>query len=170
MKFRRLLPALAAAALLAACSSASDDNGGISNTGTAPASVPMQSSAPVNSGPAPGSVEEFMTVVGDRVFFGLDQYNLSPQAQASLRSQAAWLNRYANRSVILEGHADERGTREYNLALGERRASAARDYLVAQGIAPQRIRVISYGKERPVCGQSTDACWNQNRRAVTVLQ
>jgi peptidoglycan-associated lipoprotein len=170
MKFRRLLPALAAAALLAACSSASDDNGGISNTATAPASVPMQSAAPVNSGPAPGSVEEFMTVVGDRVFFSLDQYNLSPQAQASLRSQAAWLNRYANRSVILEGHADERGTREYNLALGERRASSARDYLVAQGIAPQRIRVISYGKERPVCGQSTDACWNQNRRAVTVLQ
>jgi peptidoglycan-associated lipoprotein len=129
-----------------------------------------QSSAPVNTGPAPGSAEEFMTVVGDRVFYSLDQYNLSPQAQNTLRAQAAWLNRYGNRSIVIEGHADERGTREYNIALGERRAAAARNYLVAQGVAPQRIRVISYGKERPVCGESSEACWAQNRRGVTVLQ
>lgn len=172
MKFR-LLPVFAAAALLAACSTASDETGGASGvgagagTGGADYSAPAQ---PVQAGPAAGSAEEFMTVVGDRVFFGFDQYSLSPEAQITLREQAGWLRQYQDRTLIVEGHADERGTREYNLALGERRANSMKDFLVAQGIQSQRIRVVSYGKERPVCGESMDACWAQNRRGVTVLQ
>lgn len=173
MKFSRLLPALAVAALLAACSSASDENGGASGSGMGSGSTGGMGSSSSSSnmnGPAPGSAEEFMTVVGDRVFFGLDKYTLSAEAQAVLRNQSAWLKRYGNRSLVIEGHADERGTREYNLALGERRASSVRDFLVAQGVAPQRLRVVSYGKERPACGQSTEECWSMNRRGVSVLQ
>lgn len=173
MKFR-LLPVFAAAALLAACSTASDETGGASGTGAGAAGTGgadySASAQPVETGPAPGSSEEFMTVVGDRVFFGFDEYSLSSEARATLRDQAQWLSQYPDRTLIVEGHADERGTREYNLALGERRANSVKDFLTAQGIQPQRIRVVSFGKERPVCGESTDACWSQNRRGVTVLQ
>ena len=171
MKFR-ILSVLAAGALLAACSTASEDTGGASGaaTGTGTGGSGMTATAPVQTGPAPGSSEEFMTVVGDRVFFGLDQYNLSPEAQATLRDQARWLRQYPDRLLIVEGHADERGTREYNLALGERRANSVKDFLVAQGVDMRRMRVVSFGKERPVCGESTEACWTQNRRGVTVLQ
>jgi peptidoglycan-associated lipoprotein len=98
----------------------------------------------------PGSVQEFNQTVGDRVFFDTDQTNLSPAAQATLDKQAVWLNRYNRYSFIIEGHADERGTREYNFALGAQRAQAVRDYLVAKGVSPARMRTISYGKERPV--------------------
>lgn len=176
MKFRQLLPVIAAAALLAACSSSSDDAGGASGAGGAGG---MGGGSGYSSGgngsgrsggPAPGSTEEFMTVVGDRVFFNTDQYSLTAEGQAVLRNQAAWLRKYPNRSVVVEGHADERGTREYNLALGERRASSVKDFLLAQGIPAQRLRVVSYGKERPVCAQSSDDCWQQNRRGVSVLQ
>lgn len=172
MKYR-LLPVFAAAALLAACSTAPEETGGASGVGAGPAvssSGAAPTAMPVQTGPAPGSSEEFMTVVGDRVFFGFDQYSLSSEAQATLRDQAAWLRQYPDRTLILEGHADERGTREYNLALAERRANSVKDYLVAQGVNPQRLRVVSFGKERPVCGESTDSCWSQNRRGVTVLQ
>ncbi|MGC2854459.1 peptidoglycan-associated lipoprotein Pal [Novispirillum sp. DQ9] len=165
MKYR-LLPAIAAAALLAACSTAPQEDAGATGAGAGAGT----GTTTTQTGPAPGSAEEFMKVVGDRVFFGYDQYSLTPEAQAALRQQAAWLQRYRNHSVVLEGHADERGTREYNLALGERRANSVREFLAAQGVDAGRIRVISYGKERPVCGDSAESCWTQNRRGVTVLQ
>ncbi|MCA8930954.1 MAG: peptidoglycan-associated lipoprotein Pal [Rhodospirillaceae bacterium] len=125
--------------------------------------------APATTGPAAGSVEEFVQVVGDRVFFGFDRYDLSPEARATLEAQAAWLQQYPNVTVQVEGHADERGTRAYNLALGDRRATAARNYLVALGISDSRISTISYGKERPAVLGSNEAAWAQNRRAVTVI-
>ncbi|HEY1885132.1 MAG TPA: peptidoglycan-associated lipoprotein Pal [Roseiarcus sp.] len=117
----------------------------------------------------PGSVQEFNQTVGDRVFFTTDQTDLSSTAQATLDKQAAWLNQYNKYSFTIEGHADERGTREYNFALGSRRAQAVHDYLVAKGISASRMRTISYGKERPVAVCDDISCWSQNRRAVTVL-
>ena len=117
----------------------------------------------------PGSVQEFNQTVGDRVFFDTDQTDLSQTAQATLDKQAAWLNQYNKYSFTIEGHADERGTREYNFALGSRRAQAVRDYLVAKGVSASRMRTISYGKERPVAVCDDISCWSQNRRAVTVL-
>jgi peptidoglycan-associated lipoprotein len=117
----------------------------------------------------PGSERDFQLNVGDRVFFPNDISTLSPEAQETLRRQAQWLKLYPNVTVQVEGHADERGTREYNLALSARRAANARDFLVAQGIAPNRISTISYGKERPVALCDAEACWSQNRRAVTVI-
>jgi len=117
----------------------------------------------------PGSVQEFNQTVGDRVFFNTDQTDLSPTAQATLDKQAAWLNQYNKYNFTIEGHADERGTREYNFALGERRAQAVHDYLAAKGVSASRMRTISYGKERPVATCDDISCWSQNRRAVTVL-
>jgi peptidoglycan-associated lipoprotein len=117
----------------------------------------------------PGSVQEFNQTVGDRVFFTTDQTDLSPTAQATLDKQAAWLNQYNKYSFTIEGHADERGTREYNFALGSRRAQAVHDYLAAKGISGSRMRTISYGKERPVAVCNDISCWSQNRRAVTAL-
>ncbi|SUB02527.1 Minor outer membrane protein Omp16 [Pannonibacter phragmitetus] len=117
----------------------------------------------------PGSSQDFVVNVGDRVFFSNDQSTLSGQAQATLDKQAQWLNNYSRYTITMEGHADERGTRQYNIALGARRANAARDYLVSRGISAARIRTISYGKERPVAVCDDESCWSQNRRAVTVL-
>jgi peptidoglycan-associated lipoprotein len=117
----------------------------------------------------PGSVQEFNQTIGDRVFFTTDETDLSPTAQATLDKQAAWLNQYNKYSFTIEGHADERGTREYNFALGSRRAQSVHDYLVAKGISGSRMRTISYGKERPVAVCDDISCWSQNRRAVTVL-
>jgi peptidoglycan-associated lipoprotein len=116
-----------------------------------------------------GSVQEFNQTVGDRVFFDTDQTDLSPTAQATLDKQAAWLTQYSRYTFTIEGHADERGTREYNFALGARRAQAVHDYLAAKGVATSRMRTISYGKERPVAVCDDISCWSQNRRAVTVL-
>lgn len=109
-------------------------------------------------------------VAGDRVLFALDSHSLSASAQATLQKQAEWLNHFGNISVVIEGHADERGTREYNLALGDRRANSVRDYLVSLGIDPGRISTVSYGKERPVADCSAESCWSQNRRAVTTVR
>ncbi|MDR3450714.1 MAG: peptidoglycan-associated lipoprotein Pal [Alphaproteobacteria bacterium] len=117
----------------------------------------------------PGTQEDLVVNVGDRVFFELDQSELSSEAQATLDRQAAWLKKYATAKVTVEGHCDERGTREYNLALGERRATAAKNYLVAAGIPAARISTVSYGKERPAVVGSNEAAWAQNRRAVTVV-
>lgn len=117
----------------------------------------------------PASAAYFQQSVGDRVFFPVDQSTLTDAARATLAQQAVWLNRYADYAVIIEGHADEQGTREYNLALGARRASAVQDYLISQGVAASRIRTVSYGKERPVEVCSDEACYAKNRRAVTVL-
>jgi len=118
---------------------------------------------------APGSQQDFVVNVGDRVFFETDSSELTPQARATLDKQAQWLNLYNHYAFTIEGHADERGTREYNLALGARRAQNVRDYLISRGIAAQRMRTISYGKERPVATCDDISCWSQNRRAVTVL-
>ena len=118
---------------------------------------------------APGSQQDFVVNVGDRVFFDTDSSDLSDQARATLDKQAQWLNMYNRYSFTIEGHADERGTREYNLALGARRAETVREYLVSRGIAASRMRTISYGKERPVATCDDISCWSQNRRAVTVL-
>lgn len=118
----------------------------------------------------PGSRADFIAQAGsDRVLFAFDSYSLDAEARDILGRQAEWLNRYPNVRVTIEGHADERGTREYNLALGERRANAARNFLAAQGVAANRMNVISYGKERPAVDGSNEAAWAQNRRAVTVL-
>ena len=117
----------------------------------------------------PGSPQDFVVNVGDRVFFDTDSSELSSAARATLDKQALWLNQNARYTFIIEGHADERGTREYNIALGARRATTTRDYLVAHGVAANRMRTISYGKERPVAVCNDISCWSQNRRAVTVL-
>jgi peptidoglycan-associated lipoprotein len=126
-----------------------------------------------NLGPGggpPGSQQEFLVTVGDRVFFETDSSSLTPTAIATLDKQAAWLNKYANYRILMEGHADERGTREYNIALGARRASIAVNYLVSKGVNPNRIQQKSFGKERPVAICDDISCWSQNRRAVTVVQ
>ncbi|WP_028033592.1 peptidoglycan-associated lipoprotein Pal [Chelativorans sp. J32] len=118
---------------------------------------------------APGSRQEFTVAIGDRIFFDTDSSVIRADAQATLARQAQWLNQYPSYTVTVEGHADERGTREYNLALGARRAAAARDFLVSRGVAASRIQTISYGKERPVAVCDDISCWSQNRRGVTVL-
>jgi len=120
-------------------------------------------------GAGPGSYQEFSGSVGDRVFFDTDQTDLSDRAQATLDKQAAWLNRYGRYNFTVEGHADERGTRDYNFALGSRRAESVKNYLISKGVSASRIRTISYGKERPVATCDDISCWSQNRRAVTVL-
>jgi peptidoglycan-associated lipoprotein len=117
----------------------------------------------------PGSQQDFVVNVGDRVFFESDQTDLTPQSRATLDTQAQWLQTYNRNSFTIEGHADERGTREYNIALGARRAQNVRDYLASRGIDPSRMHTISYGKERPVAVCNDISCWSQNRRAVTVL-
>jgi peptidoglycan-associated lipoprotein len=118
---------------------------------------------------APGSQQDFVVNVGDRVFFETDSSELTEQARATLDKQAQWLNNYNRYAFTIEGHADERGTREYNIALGARRAETVRQYMVSRGIPAQRMRTISYGKERPVAICNDISCWSQNRRAVTVL-
>ena len=118
---------------------------------------------------APGSYQDFASNVGDRVFFETDSTELTSTAQATLDKQAAWLNQYSRYAFTIEGHADERGTREYNFELGARRGEAAKAYLVAKGVAVSRIKTVSYGKERPVAVCNDISCWSQNRRAVTVL-
>jgi peptidoglycan-associated lipoprotein len=118
---------------------------------------------------APGSQQDFVVNVGDRVFFESDSTELTAQSRSTLDKQAQWLQMYNRYAFTIEGHADERGTREYNIALGARRAQVVRDYLAARGIEPNRMRTISYGKERPVAVCNDISCWSQNRRAVTVL-
>lgn len=125
---------------------------------------------PDRGGVVPGSQQDFLAnVSSDRIFFGFDQYNIDAEDMATLQSQSRWLQRYPAVRVTLEGHADERGTRDYNIALGERRANAAKNYLVSLGIDGNRINVISYGKERPAELGSNEEAWAKNRRAVTVV-
>ena len=154
----KFLSLIAAVALVAACETAPKDTGAATTDGAATAGTVR-----------PGSQEDLVVNVGDRVFFGLDRYDLSPEARGTLDRQAQWLKTYPNVTVTVEGHADERGTREYNLALGERRANSVKNYLVAQGIPSGRVKVVSYGKERPAVLGSGEAAWAQNRRGVTVV-
>lgn len=121
------------------------------------------------SAATPGSQQDFTVNVGDRIFFDTDSSVIRADAAATLDRQAQWLGQYGNYQITVEGHADERGTREYNLALGARRAAATREYLASHGVPANRIRTISYGKERPVAVCDDISCWSQNRRAVTAL-
>ena len=141
--------------LLAACDSSSSTDGTSGSNG-------MGSTAP-------GTQGDLSTNVGDRVFYELDSSTLNGEAQATLDRQAKWLGQYSNVNIVIEGHADERGTREYNIALGERRATAAKNYLVNSGVSAARVSIISYGKERPAVMGSDESAWSQNRRAVTVI-
>jgi peptidoglycan-associated lipoprotein len=152
------LAAVAAAILMVAACSSTSENAGASTT-------PSSSQSSV----VPGTQQDLVTNVGDRVFFDFDKSVLKDEGKATLQRQAAWMKLYPNLTFTLEGHADERGTREYNLALGGRRAAAAKDYLVSLGVDAARINTVSYGKERPVCLESNENCWSQNRRAVTVV-
>jgi len=162
----RLISAVSATLLLAACASDKKDDIGSEAIGSSqPAAV-----QPVPAGPAMDSAEYFNQLVGNSVYYDLDEYSLNGAAQATLRGQASWLNQNPSRSIVVEGHCDERGTREYNLGLGERRANAVKDYLVSLGVAPSRVRTISYGKERPLCVASNEDCWSGNRRGVSVVQ
>ena len=117
----------------------------------------------------PGSPQDFTVNVGDRIFFDTDSTSIRADAQQTLDRQAQWLQRYPNYAITVEGHADERGTREYNLALGARRATAVQEFLIANGVAGNRLRTVSYGKERPLAVCSDEQCYSQNRRAVTVI-
>ena len=133
------------------------------------ASKPNATDSLASGAAVPGSQQDFVVNVGDRVFFETDQTELTAPARATLDKQAQWLQQYGNYSFTIEGHADERGTREYNIALGARRAQNVRNYLASRGIQPNRMRTVSYGKERPVAVCNDISCWSQNRRAVTVL-
>lgn len=157
--FKKLLCLMAALVLVSACDTTGTDDG----AGNANGANGQKGAA------RPGTQEDLVVNVGDRVFFGFDKSDLSTEAQATLDRQATWLKKYGTAKITLEGHSDERGTREYNLALGERRATAAKNYLVAAGIAANRVNTVSYGKERPAVVGSNEAAWAQNRRAVTVV-
>ena len=131
---------------------------------------PAEATPPPPSGPVKGSQEDFLaSVAADKIYFDTDKYDIDAQDQSVLASQAQWLAANPTVKVTVEGHADERGTREYNIALGAKRAQVARDYLASRGLDPSRIRTISYGKERPVAVCNDISCWSQNRRAVTLL-
>jgi peptidoglycan-associated lipoprotein len=130
---------------------------------------PDQTAALGGAAAVPGSQQDFIVNVGDRVFFESDSSELTPQARETLDKQAQWLNQYSRYAFTIEGHADERGTREYNIALGARRAQTVQAYLVSRGVMAQRMHTISYGKERPVAVCNDISCWSQNRRTVTVL-
>ncbi len=159
---RKVLTLVAALAFLAACETAGSEGGAAGAGGAGGAGL---------SGPAtPGSQQDLVVNVGDRVFFDFDSSAITAEGRATLDRQSAWLKRYATARVAVEGHCDERGTREYNLALGERRAQAVKNYLVAAGIDSGRISTISYGKERPAVVGNNEAAWGQNRRSVTVAQ
>ncbi|MGC9952840.1 MAG: peptidoglycan-associated lipoprotein Pal [Rhizomicrobium sp.] len=136
-----------------------------------PPAQPAQTPAAVTPAPSivPGSAEDLRVNVGDTVHFDYDKYAILDADKATLQRQANWLARYPAVRVTIEGNCDERGTREYNLALGARRANAVKEYLVSLGVAASRVDTISYGKERPICSESTESCWAQNRRGVTTI-
>ena len=160
----KMISLLAALTLVAACASEPEETADTSGQGTTTTTSSTESAQPSIT---PGSEEEFITEVGDRVFFALDSSELSSAARATLARQAQWLNQYRSAQIVVEGHCDERGTREYNLALGERRANSVKEYLVSQGVSADRVRTISYGKERPAVAGSNEAAWSQNRRGVS---
>jgi peptidoglycan-associated lipoprotein len=134
-----------------------------------PRALPPAPPAPVARGPLPGSAEDFRVNVGDTVHFAYNEYGVQDTDKATLQKQASWLGRYPQVRVTVEGHADERGTREYNLALGARRANAVKEFLVSLGVSNARVETVSYGKERPICTESSESCFAQNRRGVTVV-
>ena len=159
---------------LAACSTTPKDTADSSGSGSTTTSSDVSTSGETESTEStssiePGSQEDLIVNVGDRVFFDYDSSELDTDAQELLQDQVAWLKQYSDVSIIVEGHCDERGTREYNLALGEKRAQAVKNYLIGLGINPDRVSTISYGKERPAVVGSNDGAWAQNRRSVTLV-
>ena len=160
--FKKVLCLMAALVLVSAC----DTTG--SGAGDSLADGANGKNGKLGGPATPGSSQDLQVNVGDRVFFDFDKSDLTSEARATLDRQAAWLKKYGSVNVTIEGHCDERGTREYNLALGERRATAVKNYLVAAGISTARVKTLSYGKERPVALGSDEASWAKNRRAVTV--
>ena len=166
--FQRILAIVAATFLLAACETASQVSGDSAST-SASNTASSSSASSASSSAADKTPAEKLAQVGDTVNFGFDSAELTVSARSTLNRQAAFLSLNPDLMIVIEGHADERGTREYNLALGERRATAVRDYLVAKGINSARVRTVSYGKERPALAGSDEAAWAKNRRAATVL-
>jgi peptidoglycan-associated lipoprotein len=154
----KIIGAMMGIALLAGC--ASTNTGSTAGTG----------GAAVSAGPVPGSQEDLVANVGDRVFFAFDKSALSTDAQGTLQRQSAWLAKYPQVSVQVAGNTDDRGTEEYNLALGQRRANSARDFLVANGVSSARISTISYGKDRPTATGDDESAWAQNRNAITSVK
>ncbi|GLQ06332.1 peptidoglycan-associated lipoprotein Pal [Sneathiella chinensis] len=167
----KFLSMFAALTLVAACETAPQDSGDASGSGASSQTSGSGSSGATGTANQvqPGSQEDLVLNVGDRVFYGFDNFDLSAEAQAIVQRQAAWLKANPTVTVTVEGHADERGTREYNLALGERRATSVKNYLVTLGVAAARVSTISYGKERPVALGHTEAAWSQNRRGVMTV-
>jgi peptidoglycan-associated lipoprotein len=174
MKSLKLLAMLSALTLVAACESAPNDTGDVDAsgaTGTGMGTSTDGYGSGMTSGTVrPGTQADLEQNVGDRVFFGYDSSVLTSEGQSTLERQAAWLKQYPTVNITVEGHCDERGTREYNIALGERRANAAKNYLVSLGVDSSRLSVVSYGKERPAVLGSTEESYAQNRRSVSVVE
>ncbi len=176
MRFK-VIHLFAAALLLAACETTPEETAATAGAGEAvaparpaPAIEMEEEQVAAIPGPEPGTQADLIANVGDRVFFDFDRYDIRPDAQVRLEAQAEWLKTYRHVTATIEGHCDERGTREYNLALGERRANAVKNYLVALGIDPNRLSTISYGKERPEVVGSNEWAWAQNRRGVLAVE
>ena len=172
----KFLSIIAALLFVVACATEPTDEGQTAGSGASQAKSTESASAsavskspPSVSAPAPGSSEEFITI-GDRVYFDLDKAEIRSPDASVLNDQAAWLKKHPGVTVVVEGHCDERGTREYNLALGDRRSNAVKEYLVSRGINADRIKTLSYGKERPAVLGSNEAAWKQNRRGVSVVK
>lgn len=166
-----LVTTFAAAMLLAACSTPSEEASTTSGSGSSGSTTTSSSDTQSGAipGPAAGTQEELTVEVGDRIFFDFDQYNIRADQRGTVEALAAWLDSNPAATLTVEGHADERGTREYNLALGERRANSVRDYLIALGTNPGRLSVVSFGEERPAVLGSNDSAWAQNRRSAFVV-
>lgn len=170
MRFNQLLGPFVAVLLLAACETAPEETAVTTGEGEAAASAEGAAvEAAALPGPTPGTQDDLAAKYGDRVFFDFDKYNLKAPARETIMGWATWLNEFPAVTATIEGHADERGTREYNLALGERRSTSTKNYLVALGIDPNRVDTISYGKERPAVEGSNEDAWAQNRRGVLVV-
>jgi peptidoglycan-associated lipoprotein len=157
--------ALSAALMVAACTTKEQ----VAATPPPPAPPPAAPAPAPAPGIVPGSIQDFKVNVGDTVHFAYNEYNIETQDRATLQKQATWLNKYPGVQITIDGNCDERGTREYNLALGARRANAVKEFLVSLGVNAGRLQTVSYGKERPLCTQSTEDCWAQNRRAVSTI-
>ena len=174
MRLKNIGFVIAGMFLLAACESTSVEEGASSGTGAKAGGTSRASASGASAGNRAaairdGSPQDFVINAGDRVFFGLDKSNIRADQRPQLEKQAAWLKKFPATRISIEGHADERGTREYNLALGDRRANSARDFLVALGVNPGRIKTVSFGKERPVALGQEESSWRQNRRSVSVV-
>ncbi len=169
MRFN-ILGVIAAVALVAACETMPEEDATMDSSGDSSETTSAAADTDAPVGIMPGSEADLVVNVGARVYFDFDRFDLNDVSRSTLERQAAWLSANPGVRVAIEGHCDERGTREYNLALGERRANAAKDYLVALGVSPDRIRTVSYGEERPVAMGSNDVAWSQNRRSVTTVE